>query len=136
MEKGTFAKYINKVFRVSNIENGIIRLVSEDRSDLNNGFIEKIYPSNYKDRAYLPKLYIKEVKKEEIEEIFEIDYKAKYKDNIFNISSNKIGSQYRIGTTDAEIAQQNGFNRTDKYYYEKLVNQDEIDILKISKKLS
>lgn len=39
MEKGTFAKYINKVFRVSNIENGIIRLVSEDRSDLNNGFI-------------------------------------------------------------------------------------------------
>lgn len=81
-------------------------------------------------------MYIKEVKKEEIEEIFEIDYKAKYKDNIFNISSNKIDSQYRIGTTDAEIAQQNGFNRTDKYYYEKLVNQDEIDILKISKKLS
>ena len=135
MEKGTYAKYLNKIFRVSDIEEDIIRLVSENKVDLINGFKEKIYPSNYKNRSDLPILYIKEVKKEEIDEIYEIDYKAKYKGNIFNLGFNKAGSQFRLGTTNAEIAQQYGFERTDKYYYEKLVNQDEIEVLKIIKEL-
>lgn len=44
MEKGTFAKYKNKIFRVSNIDGDNIRwLVSEDLADLNNGFKEKLY---------------------------------------------------------------------------------------------
>ncbi|MEB6551072.1 hypothetical protein MXL46_18650 [Heyndrickxia sporothermodurans] len=85
MEKGTFAKYTNKTYRVSNIDVDCIRLVSEDQADLNNGFKEKIYPSNYKDIANLPRLYIKEIKKAEIDEIYEVDYKAKYKGNIFLI---------------------------------------------------
>lgn len=135
MEKGTFAKYTNKVFRVSNIDNDNIRLVSEDQTDLNNGFKEKMYPSNFKDSANLPRLYIKEVKKSEIDEIYEVDYKAKYKGNIFNLSFNNVGSQFRLGTNNAELAKQNGFERTDKYYYEKIVNQDEIEVLKLIKKL-
>ncbi|TDL31193.1 hypothetical protein E2R51_15525 [Jeotgalibacillus sp. S-D1] len=100
---------------------------------MNNGFEEKIYPSNYKDRSNLPRLYIKEIKREEIDEIFEVDYKAKYIKNLFNLSTNKTGSQFRIGTIDAELAKQNGFERTDKYYYEKIVEEDEIEVKQIKK---
>lgn len=135
MDKGTFAKYKNKIFRVSDIDGDKIRLVSEDQMDLNNGFKEKIYPSSYKDIANLPRLYINELKKEEIDEIYEVDYKAKYKGNIFNLSFNKAATQFRIGTINAELAKQNGFERTDKYYYEKVVNQDEIEVLKFTKDL-
>ncbi|PKR82386.1 hypothetical protein [Heyndrickxia camelliae] len=135
MEKGIFAKYTNKIFRVSNIDGDIIRLVSDDQADLNNGFKEKIYPSNYKDSANLPRIYIKEINKAEIDEIYEVDYKAKYKGNIFNLSFSNSGSQFRLGTNNAELAKQNGFERTDKYYYEKIVNQDEIEVLELIKKL-
>ncbi|WP_026692775.1 hypothetical protein [Peribacillus kribbensis] len=135
MEKGTFAKYTSKIFRVSNIDGDSIRLVSENQADLNNGFKEKIYPSSYKDSANLPRLYIKEIKKAELDELYEVDYKARYKGNIYNLSFNKAGSQFRLGTTDAELAKQNGFERTDKYYYEKVVDQDEIEILEFIKKL-
>lgn len=133
MEKGTFAKYKNKIFRVSNIDGDNIRLVSEDLADLNNGFKEKLYSVNIKDSTNLPSLYIKEVKKEEIDEIFEVDYKARQKGNIFNLSFNAAGSQFRLGTTNSELAKQNGFERTDKYYYEKIVTQDEIEVLKFKK---
>ncbi|MCK0472328.1 hypothetical protein [Halalkalibacter sp. APA_J-10(15)] len=135
MEKGIFAKYMNKIYRVSNIDGDTIRLVSEDRADLKNEFKEKIYPINYKDRSNLPRLYIKEIKKAKIDEIYEIDYKAKYKGNILNLSINKVGTELRLGTTDTEFAKNNGFERTDKYYYEKTVNQDEIEIIKIKKNL-
>ncbi|WP_053218443.1 hypothetical protein [Virgibacillus senegalensis] len=135
MEKGRFAKYKNKIFRVSNINGDNIRLVSEDLADLNNGFKEKVYSGNIKDSTNLPRLYIKEVKKKEIDEIFEVDYKARHKGHIFNLSFNASGSQFRLGTTNAELAKQNGFERTDKYYYEKIVTQDEIEVLKFTKNL-
>jgi hypothetical protein len=41
MEKGAFAKYANKVYRVSNIVGDRIRLVSENQTDKNIGFKEK-----------------------------------------------------------------------------------------------
>ena len=97
MEKGTFAKYKNKIFRVSNIDGDNIRLVSEDLADLNNGFKEKIYSVNIKDSTNLPSLYIKEVKKEEIDEIFEVNYKARHIGIIFSLSFNAAGSQFRLG---------------------------------------
>ncbi|WP_274517040.1 hypothetical protein [Fictibacillus macauensis] len=40
MEKGTFAKYMNKTFRVSDRNGNRIELVSEDQADVNNGFKE------------------------------------------------------------------------------------------------
>ncbi|MGF2616403.1 hypothetical protein FZC84_01285 [Rossellomorea vietnamensis] len=128
MEKGTFAKYKNKIYRVSRIDEDILRLVSKDQEDLKHGFKEKTYPSYYKDTADLPKLFVYEIKKEEADEIYQVDYKAKFNGNVFNLSFDKTATQLRLGTSNAELAKENGFDRTDKYYYEKEVNQDEIDI--------
>ncbi|KIL43109.1 hypothetical protein [Jeotgalibacillus campisalis] len=134
MEKGIFARYKNKTFRVSTIDGETVRLVSEE-SNISEGFKELIYPSNYKDRNNLPTLYIKEVKKVEIEEIYEVDYKAKFRGEKFNLSFNKAGSEFRLGTMHAELANQYGFERTDKYYYEKIVNENEIEVIEVQKKL-
>ncbi|EIT83731.1 hypothetical protein A374_18965, partial [Fictibacillus macauensis ZFHKF-1] len=89
MEKGTFARYMNKTFRVSIRGDDCIRLISEDQADVNNGFKKHIYPSYYKDRDRLPKLYIKEVKKADLDELYEVDYKAKYNGTIFNLHFNE-----------------------------------------------
>lgn len=133
MEKGVFAKYKNKTYRVSNIDKKKIRLVSEDKEDINNGFTEKIYPGHYQNEHNLPKIYINQVERSEIEELHEIEYNAKYRGNEFNLSFNKANSVFKIGTTNAELAKENGLERTDKYYYEKQVELFEIEIIKKKK---
>ncbi|RIW30397.1 hypothetical protein D3H55_16820 [Bacillus salacetis] len=136
MEKGTFAKYKNKTYRVTSIEGDVLRLVSKDQEDLKYGFKEKVYPSYYKDSADLPKLFVYEIKKEEADEIYEVDYKAKFNGNVFNLSFNKTATQLRLGTSNAELAKENGFDRMDKYYYDKEVNQDEIEVLEVIKNIN
>ncbi|SDZ50617.1 hypothetical protein SAMN05421736_11534 [Evansella caseinilytica] len=135
MEKGLFAVYKNKTYKVSNINGNIIRLVSQDKIDLNNDFNEKKYPSNIQNKDSLPKLFIKEVKRAEIDEIYEIDYDAKYKGKVYSLSFNKQNSEFWLGTNDAELARKYGFERTDKYYYEKRVELTEIEIIKKKKNM-
>ncbi|MGD7043213.1 hypothetical protein [Jeotgalibacillus proteolyticus] len=133
MKKGIFAKHKNKTFNVSNIDGETIRLVSED-SNTSEEFTKVIYSSKYIDRENLPTLYFKEIKKAEIDEMYEVDYKATYRGEKFNLSFNNTGSEFRR-TIDAELAYQYGFKRTDKYYYEKVVSESEIEIIEVKKKL-
>ncbi|MDG5471461.1 hypothetical protein P6709_06855 [Jeotgalibacillus sp. ET6] len=129
MKKGILAIHNNKTFKVSNIDGETIRLVSEV-PNTSEGFTKVIYPSNYKKRDNLPTLYTKEVKKVEIDEMYEVDYKATYRGEKFNLSFNNTGSEFKLGTRDAELANQYGFERTDKYYYEKIVSENEIEVIK------
>ncbi|EIT87221.1 hypothetical protein A374_01354 [Fictibacillus macauensis ZFHKF-1] len=135
MKKGTFARYMNKTFRVSDRNGSHIGLVSENQADVDNGFLEYIYPSYYKDSDSSPKLYIKEVKKADLDELYEVDYEAKYNGYIFNLDFYEDGTKLSLGTSETEPARQNGFERTDKYYYEKSVKKDEIEIIEMIKKL-
>jgi hypothetical protein len=48
---------------------------------------------------------------------------------------NKSGTQFTLGTTNTELAKQYGFERTDKYYYEKEVKEEEFEVLEYVKKL-
>lgn len=127
MRKGLFAKYSGKIYRANIHKDSLIKLISEDVNDEDLGFKLKIYPDYYKDKESLPKLYIKEVSKLKISELFEVETKVKYKGYIFNVSSEKSGN-YFIGTSDATLAKELNFDRTDKYYYEKWVAEDEVEV--------
>ena len=135
MEKGVYAKYNNKVYRVSKYDCDYISMVSRDNSDLENGFVEKNYPSTLKDVENLPELYIKEEKRTEIHQLYKIDYKAKYNGHIYNVVFLDDSSKIEIGTTDAKLAKENGFNRSDKYYYKKLVDVKDVELIEIKELL-
>ncbi|WP_369899945.1 hypothetical protein [Bacillus manliponensis] len=136
MKKGLFAQYHNKFYYVSKISNDIIRLVSQCERDIKDGFKEKVYPEYYQNRNELPKIYIKEIRKEDVEKLYEIDYKAQYRGHTVNISSSEKEGDVNLGTGDAELAKELGFERTDKYYYEKWVSKDEVQIIEEKKEIS
>jgi len=136
MEKGVFAVYNAKIYKVSSVKGNLVRLVSSDKNDKKNGFYEKIYQSTVQNTSTLPQLFVKEVKKEEVDKIYEVDFKAKFNGNVYNLTFNKVTNSFTLGTNDAKLARENGFERTDKYYYEKQINEDEIEIIKEIKHLN
>ncbi|WP_052353853.1 hypothetical protein [Neobacillus jeddahensis] len=135
MRKGLFAKYSGKIYRANIQKDSLIKLISEDANDEDLGFKMKIYPDYYKNKESLPKLYIKEVSKHKINELFEVETKVKYKGYIFNVSSEK-GGNYYIGTTDAALAKALNFDRTDKYYYEKWVAEEDVEVFEEIKEIA
>lgn len=61
-----------------------------------------------------------------LEELYELFQEARYEGAIFDYYQDSDGNQY-IGTNDKEKANTFGFNRVDDNYYNKIVNDDEID---------
>ncbi|MBN8209821.1 hypothetical protein JI666_13775 [Bacillus sp. NTK071] len=93
--------------------------------------MKKTYPNSFKDAKNLPEIYIKEVKRTDIEMLIKIDYKAEYNGHAFNVNFPKDQTKIIIGTADAELAKENGFERSDKYYYEKLVDVRDVKLIEL-----
>lgn len=124
MKKGRFGKYKNKLYELYESIDGKYELVSNDPRDIQNGFVEK-YPSTY----------VKTVDKTEITEAFRILPFGEYKGSKFDVSANVKEGMYNLGTTDAALAEKLGFNRTDKYYYEKWVPKGEVKVIEEKKQI-
>jgi hypothetical protein len=134
MRKGMFAEYRGSIYQAEIIDDLQIKLVSRDVKDQALGFKLKIYPEYYKGIKNLPEIYLKDVNKDDIIELFEVNPKSKYKGYKFNISGEKNGHVH-IGTNDATLAKDLGFERTDKYYYEKWVPKNEVEIFEERKEI-
>lgn len=134
MRKGLFAKYKESNYQAEILSDSLIKLVSSEVKDKELGFNLKIYPEYYKDAKNLPKLYLKEVNRNDIIELFEVFPKSRYKGHEFNVSREKNGN-VNIGTVDATLAKKMGFERTDKYYYEKWVPKNEVEIFEERKEI-
>lgn len=135
MKKGLFAKYKGQFYQADVQNDSTIRLISKRPADIRMGFNAKEYPKYYKNNTELPVLYIKDVNKNELEELVKIENKFKYKGYEFDISIEREGKYY-IGTTDASIANRLNFERTDKYYYEKWVSSDEGELVEIKQNIN
>ncbi|MBU5465781.1 hypothetical protein KQI49_02930 [Virgibacillus sp. MSJ-26] len=127
MRNGLYADYLKKVYQVSDIDGDKIRLVSKDKNDKELGFKLKVYPDFYKEKENLPRLYIKEVIKKDLNDLFELSTLAIYKNNKFEFIS-KSKDRVLLGTTDAALANKLKFDRTDKYYYEKWVSIEDVEL--------
>lgn len=124
IRKGKYASYEGKEFRFMNPKGNYVELISHNRKDKNNGF--KHYDEN---------IYIKKVPIEDLDALFYIHPKAKYKGELFPVSNGKDG-KVLLDTSDAELAKKFGFERTDKYMYSKYVNEDEVEIVEEKKPYS
>ena len=134
MKKNTFAKYNNKIYKISKWNKNQIRLISNDISDLNFGFHKKAYPNNYINKDSLPDVFFCDVEIKAIDMIYEITTKAIYDNCTFDLLSHNTNETV-IGTSNSELAQKYHFDRTDKYYYELKVPTADINIMEERKVL-
>ncbi|MBU5266431.1 hypothetical protein [Virgibacillus proomii] len=134
MTSSIFAQFDGGIYRVSSIKDNIVRLVSDNEQDIKKGFVEKVYPDIYLNKDSLPRLFIKEVDKTSLIELYKITWKVIYKNGIFElINENK--QDVIIGTSNAKLARIYKMDRVDKYYYEKQVPKNEVKIIKERKDL-
>ncbi|EAA0025433.1 hypothetical protein EFX44_14700 [Listeria monocytogenes] len=130
-----FAKYKEVIYKVSKFGDNTVRLVSSNGQDIQKGFVKKEYPDNYLNKEKLPDLYIYEVDFSCIKELYEISDIVLYKEKEFEyIDETK--ELLKIGTINTEVAKELNFERTDKYYYEKWVPKNEVEIKKERKNIS
>ncbi len=117
IRKGKYAIHNGSEYSFSLLEDKSIRLISNKHADLSQGF--KHLDEN---------IYIKNVSVEEVENLFKINSKAIYKEEVFPASEERRTGNVLLATTNTELAKKMGFERTDKYMYSKSVEWDEVEI--------
>ncbi|MEW5548612.1 hypothetical protein ABGT24_07375 [Peribacillus frigoritolerans] len=125
IRKGNYAMYNGSEYSFRLLEDKSIRLISNKQSDLSQGF--KHLDEN---------IYIKNVSVEEVENLFKINSKAKYKGELFSASEDGKTGKVLLDTTNTELAKKMDFERTDKYMYSKYVDWDEVEIIEERKPYS
>ena len=115
---GKYALYHGKEYRFVGPKGNYIELVSHNKEDINDGF-----------SYYAEGVFIKNVSLEEVENLFKISSKARYKGELFPVSEEGKTGKVLLDTTNTELAKKMGFERTDKYMYSKYVNWDEVEII-------
>jgi hypothetical protein len=120
MIDGKYAIYNNETYKVVSIHGNEVLLVTEDERAEEQGFIAQT-----KDHT-LHTLYYKHVARDDLEELYELFQEARYEGAIFDYYQDSDGNQY-IGTNDKEKANTFGLSQVDDSYYNKIVNDDEID---------
>ncbi|WP_144550374.1 hypothetical protein [Peribacillus simplex] len=125
IRKGKYAMHNGSEYNFNLLEDKSIRLISHKQADLSQGF--KHLDEN---------IYIKNVSVEEVENLFKINTKAKYKGELFPASEERNTGKVLLDTTNTELAKKMGFERTDKYMYSKSVERDEVEIIEVRKTYS
>ncbi|MFF2500728.1 hypothetical protein [Peribacillus sp. NPDC058075] len=118
IRKGKYAMHNGSEYSFSLLEDKSIRLISHKKADLSQDF-------KYLDEN----IYIKNVSVEEVENLFKINSRAKYKEELFPASEERKTGKVLLVTTNTELAKKMGFERTDKYMYSKSVEWDEVEII-------
>lgn len=118
---GTYINYNGKEYKIVRTKENELFLISNDDQDVENGFT-----------LYAEDIYHKKVNRSEITDVFYVRTVATYKGFEFEV----LGIQNEdtvVGTNNAQLAEELGFTRTDKFYYEKVVSADEVVIDEIKK---
>ena len=122
IRKGKYASYHGEEYRFRVLDGNRIKLISNNPSDVNNGFTPL-------DQTIFTKI----VNISDVDQLFFISPYAKYKDELFTASEEGGTGKVLLDTTDTELAKEMDFERTDKYMYSKIVEWDEVEIIEQKK---
>ncbi|MFD0671928.1 hypothetical protein [Cohnella sp. GCM10027633] len=121
LKNGLYALHNGQEFKLVEMSDGDYELISNDSNDISLGF------SFYKEDVYT-----KKVLKYELDEVYIIDTFALYYEVKFKVDSEKDG-HVLLGTSQSQMAENLGFERTDKYLYEKWVNIADVQLFEEKK---
>lgn len=128
LRNDTYTTYLKKEYRVWNNQ-GLANLVSNDESDLSNGFIE--YDSDGNNN---PRIFIKMVPPSEIGDVYEISTFAIYKGFEFYVL-NEYDGKYTLSTIDKVFVEKLGFFQYEFGVFHKEVSKEDLDLIFEKKKL-
>jgi hypothetical protein len=112
---GKRAIYQNREYEFQSGENNICMLISHDPKDMEDGFVQ--VDENR---------YIKRVRLEDLESVFEMKTVVKYKGDKFNGTVIK-GNQIMLVSTDPDLYEKYNMKMFDRYDYFMEVNIDDVD---------
>ncbi|MEC5425165.1 hypothetical protein QGM71_16890 [Virgibacillus sp. C22-A2] len=124
VRKGEYTNYNGEEYRLVKGSRGKSFLISNASKDLKKGF-----------ERYADGVYQKEIDSNEVGDVYYIHPYAIYRDKEYDAIVNEKKKTVNLGTSDSTIANSMGFDRTDKYYYEKIVPLDEVILCERKKKL-
>ncbi|WP_160724833.1 hypothetical protein [Bacillus sp. USDA818B3_A] len=124
IRKGRYTLLNGREYKVYENDSLTYELISDCPEDVKYEFKEE-YSSTY----------VKIVDKSEVSTIYEVTPYAKYKGRTFDVSLQIRDGKVSIGTTNNEFAKELSFERTDKYFYEKWVPLEDVEILEDIKEL-
>lgn len=125
IRKGKYASYDGEEYRFRVLDDNGIKLISNNPSDINNGFT----PINQT-------TFTKVVNISDVDKLFFISSYAKYKGELFTASEEGGTGKVLLDTTDTELAKEMDFERTDKFMYSKMVEWEEVEIIEQKKMFS
>ena len=128
LRNDTYTTYLKKEYRVWNNQ-GLANLVSNDESDLSNGFIEYEPDGNNN-----PRIFIKMVPPSEIGDVYEISTFAIYKGFEFYVL-NEYDGKYTLSTIDKVFVEKLGFFQYEFGVFHKEVSKEDLDLIFEKKKL-
>ena len=128
LRNDTYTTYLKKEYRVWNNQ-GLANLVSNDESDLSNGFIEYDPDGNNN-----PRIFIKMVPPSEIGDVYEISTFAIYKGLEFYVL-NEYDGKYTLSTIDKVFVEKLGFFQYEFGVFHKEVSKEDLDLIFEKKKL-
>lgn len=128
LRNDTYTTYLKKEYRVWNNQ-GLANLVSNDESDLSNGFIEYDPDGNNN-----PRIFIKMVPPSEIGDVYENSTFAIYKGFEFYVL-NEYDGKYTLSTIDKVFVEKLGFFQYEFGVFHKEVSKEDLDLIFEKKKL-
>ena len=128
LRNDTYTTYLKKEYRVWNNQ-WLANLVSNDESDLSNGFIEYDPDGNNN-----PRIFIKMVPPSEIGDVYEISTFAIYKGFEFYVL-NEYDGKYTLSTIDKVFVEKLGFFQYEFGVFHKEVSKEDLDLIFEKKKL-
>ncbi|OSI13989.1 hypothetical protein BWD09_11790 [Neisseria dentiae] len=118
-----YTMYEGKEYRIARID-GHYEIITNDVEALNSGFIE------YKPEENLnPRIFFKMVSPEEVGDVYKISTYALYQGYEFWIKWAGDGNYILKGNNNTVLMEKLDFKRVDKYDYEKIVKQEDVDLV-------
>lgn len=119
IRKGFYGIYQGIEYELTEDMDGNLQIMTEDKGKIN---------SHFKD-TYNSGLFTKTINKSELSDFYYIRPRAEYKGEKFNVSTRQKDNSILLGTKDENLAKNMGFERTDKYYYERWVPISEVKLV-------
>ena len=125
IRNGDYGEIDGIEYKIFENEDNTIDIVTKDPGAIKQGF------KKYKGED----VYYKTINPVKLEKFHRIYTRGKIGHEIVNISREK-ENEVLIGTSDAKVARNLGIGRTEKYYYEKWVNKNDVQFYEERKDLT
>lgn len=122
LKSGDYALVNNHEYEIYDNGDNTFNLVTNDPQSIKEGFSKDNFSNTF----------VKTINIKDLKNVYSIKTYGKYKNVEINVHKEN-ENHYLIGTSDSSIGNTLGLDRTDKYYYEKWVPKEEVQLFEVKK---